>query len=79
MSDPVNNPAHYNQGDMEFLTAVDGLGLDFYQGQIMKYVVRYQHKHETPELQIQDLKKAKFYLNRLIIRASYVHNQKDQP
>jgi hypothetical protein len=55
------------------------LGLDFYQGQIMKYVVRYQHKHETPELQIQDLKKAKFYLNRLIIRASHVHNQKDQP
>ena len=66
MTDPVNSPAHYTQGTMEYIDAVDGLQLGFYQGNIMKYVVRYKHKHATQELRIQDLEKALFYLKRLI-------------
>jgi len=66
MSDPVNHPTHYTQGSLEYLDAVDGLQLGFYQGNIMKYVVRYKHKHAAQELRIQDLQKALFYLNRLI-------------
>ena len=66
MSDPVNHPMHYTQGSLEYLDAVDGLKLGFYQGNIMKYVVRYKYKHSTQELRIQDLEKALFYLKRLI-------------
>jgi len=66
MSDPVNHPKHYTQGSLELIDAVDGLQLGFYQGNIMKYVVRYKHKHDTQELRIQDLEKALFYLKRLI-------------
>ena len=66
MNDPVNHPAHYTQGTMEYIDAVDGLQLGFYQGNIMKYVVRYKYKHASQELRIQDLEKALFYLKRLI-------------
>ena len=66
MTDPVNSPAHYNKGSLEFIDCVDGLGLDFYQGQVMKYLVRYKYKHNTQELRVQDLEKALFYLKRLI-------------
>jgi|TARA_R110000824_G_scaffold114898_1_gene265725 hypothetical protein len=66
MSDPVNHPKHYTQGSLEYLDAVDGLQLGFYQGNIMKYVVRYKYKHAAQELRIQDLEKALFYLKRLI-------------
>tara|TARA_R110002051_G_scaffold22828_1_gene58509 strand:- start:102 stop:329 length:228 start_codon:yes stop_codon:yes gene_type:complete len=66
MSDPVNHPKHYTQGSLELIDAVDGLQLGFYQGNIMKYVVRYKYKHASQELRIQDLEKALFYLKRLI-------------
>ena len=66
MSDPVNHPKHYTQGSLEYLDAVDGLQLGFYQGNILKYVVRYKYKHTAQELRIQDLEKALFYLKRLI-------------
>jgi hypothetical protein len=66
MSDPVNHPKHYTQGSLEYLDAVDGLELGFYQGNIMKYVVRYKYKNASQELRIQDLEKALFYLKRLI-------------
>ena len=62
MSDVVNNPDHYTFGKIEVLDAIDDWMLDYYQGNIVKYVVRSKHKGK----QIQDLKKAKFYLDRYI-------------
>ena len=61
IDDPVNSPAHYTQGKMEVITAIEGLGLDYHQGNVVKYVARYPYKNG-----LEDLRKAKWYIERLI-------------
>ena len=65
MMDMVNKPPHYNNGDIETIDAIQsalGDGFEFYlQGNILKYVWRYRHKNN-----VEDLKKAQWYLNKLI-------------
>jgi hypothetical protein len=65
MRDMVNKPPHYNNGDIETIDAIKsalGDGFEFYlQGNILKYVWRYRHKNN-----VEDLKKAQWYLNKLI-------------
>lgn len=67
IEDPVNSPKHYTQGDMEVITAIEGLGLDYHQGNVLKYVSRYRYKNG-----IEDLRKAKWYIDRLI----YIEEQR---
>ena len=63
--DMVNNPPHYNQDSIECIDAIasaTGEGFQYYlQGNIMKYLWRYRYKNN-----VQDLQKAKWYLDRLI-------------
>ena len=63
--DMVNNPPHYNESGVECIDAIaaaTGEGFEYYlQGNIMKYLWRYRYKNGT-----EDLKKARWYLNRLI-------------
>lgn len=65
MDDFVNKPPHYTKGAIETIEAIEsalGKGFEFYlQGNIMKYIWRYSHKN-----QIEDLKKAQWYLSKLI-------------
>jgi hypothetical protein len=61
IDDPVNSPKHYTQGNMEVITAIEGLALDYHQGNVLKYVSRYRYKNG-----IEDLRKAKWYIDRLI-------------
>lgn len=61
----IDHPPHYTQGKVECIEAIlsatgDG-GQHFLQGNIIKYIWRYKHRHG-----IQDLKKAQWYLNALI-------------
>ena len=63
-SDPVNHPAHYCDGGIETLDFILAKRLDFLLGQVVKYVSRAGKKDPSKEL--QDLKKAQFYLNRKI-------------
>lgn len=64
--DPVNHPSHY-MGKVECIdaieTATDGLdGFEAYcTGNILKYIWRWRKKNG-----LEDLKKAKWYLERLI-------------
>jgi hypothetical protein len=58
----VNSPAHYNQGNIEVIDAIEDWGLDFNAGNVVKYVSRHQHKAEP----LEDLKKARWYLDRII-------------
>jgi hypothetical protein len=64
-SDMVNNPPHYNQSGIECIDAIaaaTGEGYEYYlQGNILKYLWRYRYKNG-----VEDLKKARFYLERLI-------------
>jgi|TARA_R100001460_G_scaffold105431_1_gene152011 hypothetical protein len=63
--DVVNKPPHYNQAGVECIeaiTAATGDGYEYYlQGNIIKYLWRYRYKNG-----IEDLKKAQWYLNKLI-------------
>jgi hypothetical protein len=61
MSENVNHPAHYRQGSMEVIDAIEGLALGFHAGNVVKYVARYKAKGG-----LEDLKKAAWYLRRLI-------------
>nr|WP_235317712.1 DUF3310 domain-containing protein [Listeria ivanovii] len=63
-SDNVNNPAHYTSGGIETLDYIKAKVSDYPSyavGNILKYVSRYEHKNG-----LEDLKKARFYLNDLI-------------
>lgn len=64
--DPVNHPRHYTQGKVESIDSIESaLGPDgfegFLSGNVMKYLHRYKHKNG-----VEDLKKARWYLERLI-------------
>jgi hypothetical protein len=61
VAETVNHPAHYRQGSMEVIDAIEGLALGFHAGNVVKYVARYKAKGG-----LEDLKKAAWYLRRLI-------------
>jgi hypothetical protein len=56
----VVHPQHYNNG-IEVWDYVYSHQLDFFEGNIVKYVTRWKHKNG-----IEDLRKAKEYLDKLI-------------
>ena len=58
----VAHPAHYNQGNIEVIDAIEDWGLDFNAGNVVKYIARHKHKANP----VEDLKKARWYLDRLI-------------
>jgi hypothetical protein len=58
----VNHPKHYNTGKIEVIDAIEEWNLGFCDGNVIKYVARHKHKGNP----IEDLKKAKWYLERLI-------------
>lgn len=66
MSDNVNNPSHY-QGKTEVIEIIEQLteGMEgkkaFNLGNVIKYIFRHESKGG-----IEDLKKAAWYLNRVI-------------
>lgn len=64
VSDAVNHPAHYTFGKIEVLDAIEDWKLPYHLGNVVKYVARASLKGS----EIQDLRKAQFYLNRHIAR-----------
>ena len=66
-SDIVNHPKHYTQGKIECIDAIEAAvselsGLDAVcTANVIKYVWRWKHKNGS-----QDLRKAQWYLNKLI-------------
>jgi hypothetical protein len=62
--DSVNSPSHYTAGGIEVIDAIEawGLGKDFCLGNVVKYVARADKKGNT----LEDLKKARWYLDRKI-------------
>ena len=65
-SDMVNNPAHYNQGGIECIDAIEAsMSKEAFAGHCkacaIKYLWRYQSKGG-----VESLEKAKWYLSRLI-------------
>jgi hypothetical protein len=64
MFDPVNHPQHYGGADnpYEAIKVIEAWGLGFNLGNSVKYVSRAGKKDDI----VQDLKKARWYLDREI-------------
>lgn len=62
-NDIVNKPLHYTTGGVETLDFIEAKDLNYRLGNVVKYVVRAGKKHTDP---VEDLKKARFYLDREI-------------
>ena len=58
----VDHPSHYNQGKIEVIDAIEDWDLNFCEGNVVKYVARHRHKSEP----LEDLRKARWYLDRLV-------------
>lgn len=73
MSDPIQSPAHYtSRGGIEPLDFIMSNNLGFAEGNIIKYVFRYREKNG-----IEDLRKARVYLDRLIMKLK--QEQREEP
>lgn len=57
----VEHPAHYNKGKIEVIDFIEDQQMDFNEGNVVKYVSRWREKNG-----VEDLMKARFYLDRLI-------------
>ena len=64
--DMVNSPSHYNQSGIECIDAIEamtGEGFEYHlQATAVKYLWRYRYKGKA----LEDLKKARWYLDKLI-------------
>ena len=78
MHDNVNHPDHYTQGKVECLDAIEAattglVGIEaVLTGQVMKYMWRWKRKNG-----VEDLQKAQFYLNRLIVIKTGIKEERD--
>ena len=60
--DMVSHPPHYTFGRFEVIDVIEDWGLGYHLGNVVKYVARSGRKDNA----VQDLKKAKWYLERAI-------------
>ena len=61
MTEAVNHPDHYNKG-IEAIAFIESWEMGFHAGNVLKYLVRAPYKGK----ELGDLKKARWYLDRLI-------------
>lgn len=65
--DVVNSPAHYNSGGIEAIEAIKAsMDQEAYAGYLKGNIMKYMWRYEKKEKPIEDLKKARWYLDRLI-------------
>ncbi len=60
----IDHPAHYTFSRIEVIDAIEAWGMGFHLGNVVKYVARAGRKGSK----LQDLKKARWYLEREITR-----------
>ena len=76
--DVVNNPEHYNTGNIECIEAIEesmsSVAFKGYlKGNCMKYLWRYDYKGK----QVEDLQKAQWYLARLLNQVVFDNEEDD--
>ena len=60
--DAVNHPPHYTRGKIEVIDFIEDQQLPYHLGNVIKYVARAGYKGNK----LEDLKKARWYLDRYI-------------
>lgn len=73
-ADPVNHPSHYNSHPSGIEVIEITQHMDFLLGNVVKYVLRCDHKGG-----IEDLKKARWYIDRAISLREQRETQEEQP
>lgn len=68
--DAVNHPSHYTDGQIEVSDFIADKDLNFFAGNVVKYICRAGKK--DPSKHVEDLEKAKWYLTREIQRQKEV-------
>ncbi len=64
LAEAVNHPAHYQSASgIEAIDVIEAFGLGFHLGNVVKYVLRAERKNG-----LEDLKKARWYIDRAIAR-----------
>ena len=63
--DVVNHPDHYKVGGIETIDFIEAKKLNYHLGNVVKYITRADHKGKR----LEDLKKARWYLDREIERS----------
>lgn len=58
----IQSPPHYTRGQIEVWDFIADQGLDYFTGNVMKYICRAGFKGER----LEDLRKAKAYIDKLI-------------
>ena len=69
--DAINHPAYYTDGKIEVSDFIADKNLNFFRGNVLKYICRAGKK--DPDKEIEDLKKAEWYLNREIDRLEWMN------
>lgn len=62
ISNVIDHPSHYNHGKIEVIDFIEDQGLSFHLGNVIKYITRAGSKGDK----LEDLKKARWYLDRYI-------------
>lgn len=70
-NDPVSHPSHYTYGTIETIDYIDDKGFNFCLGNVIKYVSRAGHKEDA----LEDLKKARWYLDHEIAKLEKAMNK----
>ena len=70
----VNHPS-YDQGKIEVIDFIEDKGLGFNLGNCIKYIARAGKKN--PDKRIEDLKKARWYLDREIHKEEQKHGHQN--
>ena len=66
MTEKVDHPDHYGgkENVYEAIKVIEAHQLGFHLGNVTKYILRANKKHNSP---IEDIKKAKWYLDRYLL------------
>ena len=66
MTDIVNHPPHYTQGNIEVCYFILDQNLNYLEGNVVKYISRKTKDNHIPGKRLEDLLKAKWYIKKLI-------------
>lgn len=69
----VNHPAHYNHGKIEVIDFIEDQDLGFALGNAVKYICRCRWKDNM----LEDLKKARWYIDHCIKELSHEDDDQD--
>lgn len=61
-NDVINHPSHYTRGKIEVIDFIEDQQLPYHLGNVIKYIARAGYKGDK----LEDLKKARWYLDRYI-------------